>query len=135
MPPCPRALAVLSLLALTACNAFQDRSEFAAPQSRWKDSEPSSVKADAAPPPIPEQYCYRTLATVDCFAHAVPDRITGYTGLYPDPASLPPGSDPAAAQTANQQAKQATSQAASQPPSQSASPQPSQPASQQAKQP
>jgi len=92
-----RAVAVLALVALSACNAFQDRAEFAAPQSRWKDSEPSPVKADAAPPPIPEQYCYRTLGTVDCFNHAVPDRITGYTGLYPEPASLPPADPPATA--------------------------------------
>ena len=95
MSPSLRVLAVLSLLALAACNTFQDRAEFAAPQSRWKDSEPSAVKADAGPPPIPEQYCYRTLATVDCFAHAEPERISGYTGLYPDPASLPPADPPA----------------------------------------
>ncbi|HUK57705.1 MAG TPA: hypothetical protein VLV50_00635 [Stellaceae bacterium] len=90
-----RGLAALLLLALSACNAFQDRAEFAAPQSRWKLTEPSPVMADAPPPPIPEQYCYRTLAKVDCFTHAQPERITGYTGLYPDPASLPPPVDPA----------------------------------------
>ncbi len=90
MPPSLRTVAVLSLLALSACNAWQDRAEFAAPQSRWKETEPSPAKADAAPPAIPEQYCYRTLATVDCFSHAEPERISGYTGLYPEPASLPP---------------------------------------------
>lgn len=94
MSPLPRLFAALSLFALAACNAFQDRAEFGAPQSRWKETEPSPVKADATPPPIPEQYCYRTLATVDCYAHAVPDRITGYTGLYPEPASLPPPDPP-----------------------------------------
>jgi hypothetical protein len=77
---------------LGGCNAWQDRAEFAAPQYRWNASQPSPVKADAAAPPIAEQYCYRTLAQVDCFNQAVPDRVTGYTGLYPDPASLPPGS-------------------------------------------
>lgn len=50
------------------------------------------MRVDAKPPPIPEQYCYRTLALVDCFSAAQPERITGYTGLYPDPNSLPPGS-------------------------------------------
>ena len=77
-------------LALSACNAWQNRAEFAAPQDRWNESEPSPVRVDAKPPPIAEQYCYRTLAQVDCFAAAQPDRITGYTGLYPDPDSLPP---------------------------------------------
>jgi hypothetical protein len=35
------------------------------------------------------QYCYRTLAAVDCFTEAKPDRLTGYSGVYPDPNSLP----------------------------------------------
>jgi hypothetical protein len=94
MSPALRVVIVLSLLTLSACNAFQNRAEFAAPQSRWKETEPSSAQADAAPPPIPQQFCYRTLATVDCFNHAQPERITGYTGLYPDPASLPPVDPP-----------------------------------------
>lgn len=80
------ALAVVLLLA--GCNAWQDRAEFAAPQSRWPANWPSPVAADAPPPPIPVQYCYRTLATVDCFTEARPDRLAGYTGVYPDPASL-----------------------------------------------
>ena len=83
------AVAVSSLVALSACDAFQNRAEFAAPQSRWKETEPAPAQADATPPPIPEQYCYRTLADVDCFSHAQPERVTGYTGLYPEPASLP----------------------------------------------
>ncbi len=87
------SIALLALLALCGCNAWQDRAEFAAPQHRWNASQPSPVKADAAPPPVAEQYCYRTLAQVDCFNQAVPERVTGYTGLYPEPASLPPGSD------------------------------------------
>jgi hypothetical protein len=88
----PAALAVLSLVGVTlaGCNAWEDRAEFAAPQSRWPADQPSSRLANAPPPPIPAQYCYRTLATVDCFAEAKPDRVTGYTGVYPNPASLPP---------------------------------------------
>lgn len=72
------------LLLLGACNAWQDRAEFAAPQSRWKSTEPSPAAANAPPPVVPEQYCYRTLATVDCFTEPHPDRITGYTGRYPN---------------------------------------------------
>lgn len=85
-----RRLALIVVLALGGCNAFQERAEFAAPQERWNATEPSPAMADAPPPPLPQEYCYRTLAHVDCFSQAVPDRITGYTGLYPDPASLPP---------------------------------------------
>ena len=92
MPVFLRAAAVLSLLALAACDAWQPRAEFAAPQARWNESEPSPVQVDAKPPPIPDEYCYKTWANVDCFSQAKPDRITGFTGLYPDPASLPPGS-------------------------------------------
>jgi len=89
-----RALALTASVAvlLSACNAWQDRAEFAPPQNRWTPSQTSPVAADAKPPPIPEQYCYRTLATVDCFNSPQPSRITGFTGLYPEPASLPPGS-------------------------------------------
>ena len=87
-----RSLARLSvlagLLALTGCNAWQNRAEFAAPQSRWPANYPSPVAADAAPPAIQAQYCYRTLASVDCYTEAKPDRITGYTGVYPDPGNI-----------------------------------------------
>lgn len=69
---------------LAACNVWQDRAEFAAPQSRWKATEPSPAEANAPPPALPVQYCYRTLATVDCFTEAHPERVTGYTGRYPD---------------------------------------------------
>ena len=85
-----RFVAIVGAAFLSACNAWQNRAEFAAPQERWNESEPSPVRVDGKPPAIPEQYCYRTLALVDCFASAQPDRITGYTGLYPDPDSLPP---------------------------------------------
>src|SRR6201985_961936 len=80
------ALTVL-LVTLSACNAWQKRAEFAAPQSRWPANYPSPVAADAPPPPLQAQYCYRTLATVDCYTEAKPDRATGYTGVYPDPNS------------------------------------------------
>jgi hypothetical protein len=85
-----RRSALAAALALAGCNAWQDRAEFAPPQSRWPASLSSPVMADAPPPPIPMQYCYRTLARVDCFSEAMPERITGYTGLYPEPQSLPP---------------------------------------------
>jgi hypothetical protein len=73
--------ALISLLG--GCNLWQDRAEFAAPQSRWPDTLPSAVAADAPPPPIRAQYCYRTLALVDCFTSPQPDRATGFTGRYP----------------------------------------------------
>jgi hypothetical protein len=81
------ALAAL-LLTLSGCNAWQNRAEFAAPQSRWPANYPSAVAADAPPPPVQAQYCYRTLASVDCYTEARPDRIGGYTGAYPDPNSI-----------------------------------------------
>jgi len=84
MPLClPRAAAALLLMALAGCNAWQDRAEFAPPQSRWRSTEPSPAAANAPPPPVAAQYCYRTLATVDCFTEADPERLTGYTGKYP----------------------------------------------------
>jgi hypothetical protein len=86
------AWAACLAIPLAGCNVWQNRAEFAPPQARWPSTQPSPVSAEASPPPIPVQYCYRTLATVDCFSEAAPERITGYTGLYPDPASLPPGS-------------------------------------------
>ncbi len=80
---------VIALATLLAgCNAWENRAEFAAPQSRWPANEPSPVPANAPPPPIPVQYCYHTLATVDCYTQARPDRVTGYTGAYPNPDSL-----------------------------------------------
>ena len=53
MPLSRRTLALLGVLAvgLGACNAWQDRAEFAPPQSRWRATEPSPASADAPPPP------------------------------------------------------------------------------------
>ncbi len=82
------SLITLGLL-LGGCTAWQPRAEFAPPQSRWNDSQPSPAGRNDAPPPIPAEYCYRTLASVDCYSEAKPNRVTGYTGLYPDPDSLP----------------------------------------------
>jgi hypothetical protein len=87
-PRLGRSSLLVLLLALTGCNAWQNRAEFAAPQSRWPANLPSAVAADAPPPPLPAQYCYRTLASVDCYTEARPDRVTGYTGVYPDPNSV-----------------------------------------------
>lgn len=83
-----RLSAAMLLFALTGCNAWQNRAEFAAPQSRWPANYPSAVAADAPPPPIQAQYCYRTLASVDCYTEAKPDRAAGYTGVYPDPNNV-----------------------------------------------
>jgi hypothetical protein len=76
-------------LLLPACNAWQTRAEFAPPQSRWPSTLSSPAGAEDPPPPIAAQYCYRTLARVDCYSETKPDRVTGYSGLYPDPDSLP----------------------------------------------
>jgi hypothetical protein len=84
----PCLLAILGFM-LAGCDAWQTRAEFAAPQSRWNASQPSPAGVKDPPPPIPAQYCYRTLADVDCYTEAEPNRVTGYTGLYPDPYSLP----------------------------------------------
>jgi hypothetical protein len=82
----PPALPILALAVLLAgCNVLQNRAEFAPPQSRWPSTLPGTASVDAPPPPISAQYCYRTLAAVDCFSEAKPDRVTGYTGLYPAP--------------------------------------------------
>jgi hypothetical protein len=86
--PAPLFLAALGLL-LAGCNAWQTRAEFAPPQSRWTSSDTSAAYTEDAPPPIAQQYCYRTLARVDCFTEPKPERVTGYNGLYPDPDSLP----------------------------------------------
>jgi len=80
---------VAAALLLAGCDAWQTRSEFAAPQSRWPSTLPSPAAQEDPPPPIAAEYCYRTLARVDCFSEPRPERFTGYTGLYPDPDSLP----------------------------------------------
>jgi len=69
--------------ALSGCNAWQATAEFAPPQSRWPATVPSTAQADAMPAPVPVQYCYKTLAVVDCYTEAKPDRVTGFTGRYP----------------------------------------------------
>jgi hypothetical protein len=85
-----RAIAGLLLLAgLGGCNVWQDRAEFAPPQSRWPDTLPSPVAADAPPPPRLVTHCYRTLASVDCYTQPQPERASGYTGTYPVPHSAP----------------------------------------------
>lgn len=84
----PSVLRTLGLaLLLAGCNVLQNRAEFAAPQSRWPATLPAATSVDAPPPPINAQYCYRTLAAVDCYSEAKPDRVTAYTGLYPEPAA------------------------------------------------
>ncbi len=84
----PWLLTILGFV-LAGCNAWQTRAEFAPPQSRWNASQSSPAGANDPPPPIPAQFCYRTLANVDCYTEAEPNRITAFTGLYPDPYSLP----------------------------------------------
>lgn len=85
--PLRHTLLLVALL-VGGCNAWQNRAEFAAPQSRWPANLPSPLAADAPPRPIQAQYCYRTLAMVDCYTEAHPDRLAGYTGVYPDPDSV-----------------------------------------------
>jgi hypothetical protein len=76
----------LALLAvgLSGCNAWQDRAEFAAPESRWTTSMSSPIDKEGPPPAIRSVHCYRTLASVDCYPAKQPDRSDGYTGTYPE---------------------------------------------------
>jgi hypothetical protein len=93
----PSFIALLGLSALLAgCALWEDRAEFAAPENRWPANLPSPVAKNAAPPPLQPLYCYRTLAAVDCYTEAKPERITGYSGVYPDPDTLPPAKPPVA---------------------------------------
>jgi hypothetical protein len=87
-PAAPLVLAVVALL--SGCNTWQDRTEFAAPESRWSATQPSPAGHNDPPPPVARQYCYRTLAQVDCYNEPRPERITGYSGTYPDADSLVP---------------------------------------------
>jgi hypothetical protein len=93
-----RMLALTPLLAaLAGCGylrdarqlGFDERSEFAAPQSRWPETLPSPVGANDAAPARPARYCYRTLAQADCYEAPNPERRTGYTGTYPTLNSAP----------------------------------------------
>lgn len=81
-------IAVLIALPLAGCNAWENRAEFAAPEYRWPANYPSPIPANAPPPPVQVRYCYRTLADVDCYAEPKPNRITAYTGVYPNPETL-----------------------------------------------
>jgi hypothetical protein len=83
-------LAAALLLPLLGCNVWENRAEFAPPQSRWPSTLPSTSSVNAPPPSMGVQYCYRTLASVDCFNEAKPERVTGFTGVYPDPVALAP---------------------------------------------
>jgi hypothetical protein len=99
----------LMTVTLVGCNMWQDRAEFAAPQSRWQGTQwpqhivdgllpdgyewpkgialggaSSPVGAETPPPAIRTVHCYRTLATVDCYAAKQPERETGYIGTYPE---------------------------------------------------
>jgi hypothetical protein len=89
-----RRLAMLTAgLALAAslagCNVWQDKAEFAAPQSRWPETLPGAVAADAPPPPRLVVHCYRTLAIADCYTAPHPERAGTYTGSAPTPNSAP----------------------------------------------
>ena len=75
---------IVLAMGLTGCNTWQDRAEFAAPQSRWTVSESSPIDKEGPPPAIRAVHCYRTLATVDCYPEKQPERYSGYTGTYPD---------------------------------------------------
>jgi hypothetical protein len=82
-------LSAALLLPLLGCNVWQDRAEFAAPQSRWPSTLPAASSVNDPPPATGVQYCYRTLARVDCFSEPKPERITGYTGTYPASGAAP----------------------------------------------
>ena len=91
----PRTMLFLGLAAsllLAGCNAWQDRAEFAPPESRWPTQSPyavwpfggpSDTGINAPPPAVRAVHCYRTLASVDCFPEKQPDRYSTYTGTYP----------------------------------------------------
>ena len=81
---CTKLGLVILVAALAGCSVWQRRAEFAPPEDRWPDTQPSPVAADAPPPPIDAVNCYRTLAIVDCFLATQPERSSGYTGTYPD---------------------------------------------------
>ena len=83
-------LAAALLLPLLGCNVWENRAEFGPPESRWPSTLPSASLASAPPPPIGVEYCYRTLASVDCFNEAKPERVMGYTGVYPAPVAAAP---------------------------------------------
>jgi hypothetical protein len=83
---------LLALAALSGCEAlsyqvwpYQQRAEFAPPQSRWPDTLPSPQDKSAPPPAVRNVHCYRTLAAVDCYTSEQPERSNQYQGAYPGP--------------------------------------------------
>jgi hypothetical protein len=84
-----RVALVASGLALAGCNVWQDKAEFAAPQSRWPETLPGAIAADAPAPPRLVVYCYRTLAIPDCYTAPQPERANMFTGRAPTPNSAP----------------------------------------------
>ncbi len=81
--PCARLVLVFVIIALSGCDVWPRRAEFAAPADRWPVTLPWQEEADRTEPPIKPEYCYRTLAIVDCFSTPQPERATGLTGVYP----------------------------------------------------
>jgi len=79
----PRALVITGLLIsaalqLSGCAALPC-GEFAPPQSRQMIDCPATA---AVAPPKPTRYCYRSLASNECFAQPQPERA-GFAGTYP----------------------------------------------------
>jgi hypothetical protein len=80
---CARLALVSLILVLSGCNVWHRRAEFAPPADRWPSIVSWPVEADATAPLSETDYCYRTLAVVDCFASPQPERAAGFTGTYP----------------------------------------------------
>ena len=76
-------LLVSLIVALSGCDVWPRRAEFAAPADRWPVTLPWQEEADRTEPLIKPDYCYRTLAIVDCYSTPQPERATGFTGVYP----------------------------------------------------
>ena len=77
---------ILAALVLAGCDPTGGRAEFAPPEDRWPSTEPSTAMRETPPPPVPLRYCYRSLATTECFLTPQPAR-PGFTGVYPAPRS------------------------------------------------
>jgi hypothetical protein len=80
---CARLVLVSIIIALSGCDVWPRRAEFAAPADRWPITLPWLVEADTTEPPIRPDYCYRTLAVVDCYSTPQPERAADFTGAYP----------------------------------------------------
>ncbi len=74
----------LAAVALAGCHPLHGRAEFAPPEYRWPATLPSAVARNAPAPPVPIQYCYRTLADTDCYLSREPKRAN-FSGIYPIP--------------------------------------------------